>query len=160
MLDLFQRWGGGSQTCLWLAQSHLAIQGHGWILNPDLHGAQDWGRPAPASRRAPGSPSYVGLQREHPGASIQGLARQTTEPGDVSVAMETLPLASGRTSLPGTVSLCVDFAMRCQGSGACWAGWQGVGTADKNPHRIPATSSSQQGALSPREGGAAGPAWL
>lgn len=70
--------------------------------------------------------------------------------------METLPQASGRTSLPGTVSLCVDFAMRCQGSGACWAGWQGVGTADKNPHRIPATSSSQQGALSPREGGAAG----
>lgn len=42
----------------------------------------------------------MGLQREHPGASIQGLARQTAEPGDVSVAMETLPRASGRTSPP------------------------------------------------------------
>lgn len=84
---------------------------------------------------------------------IQGLALPTAEPGDVSVVMETLPRASGRTSLLGTVSLCVDFAMRCQGSGACWAGWHGVGKADENPHCIPATSSLQQSPRHPwREG--------
>lgn len=52
------------------------------------------------------------------------------------------------------VSLCVDFAMCCQGSGACWAGWHGVRQADKNPHCIPATSSSQHGPWSSQEGGA------
>lgn len=100
--------------------------------------------------RGPGLPSSVGLQRERPGASIQSLALQRAEPGDVSVAMETLPLASGRTSLPSTVSRCgcVDFAMRCQGSGACWAGWHRVEKADKPTWHL---SNTAHGALR-REG--------
>lgn len=65
-------------------------------------------------------------------------------------ALPWQPFPSVRTSLPAAVSLCVDFVMRCQGSEACWAGWHGVGKADKSPHCIPATSSSQQG---PRVGG-------
>lgn len=104
----------------------------------------------------PGRPPLWGPQREHPGASIQGLARQTAEPGDVSVVMETLPRASGRTSLPGTVSLCVDFAMRCQGSGACWAGWQGVGKADKSPRASQQPAAHDWAHRAPgMEGGAA-----
>lgn len=67
-------------------------------MNPDVHGARVWRRPTPVSSREPWVTLPLGLQREHPGTSIQGLALQT-----LSLVMSALPwqpFPSVRTSLP------------------------------------------------------------
>lgn len=132
----------GPPRAPWLAQNPLASQERG-CFEPRCAWGSGLEEAHPGlEQRALGHPP-PGAAARTPRHLHSGPGAADAEPSDVSIAMATLPQRQDQP--PAAVSLCVDFVMRCQGSGACWAGWQGVGKADKSPHCIPATSSSQQG---------------
>lgn len=120
---------------LWLAQSHLASQGQGWVLNPDLHGGWDW---IPAE--ALGCPPLWGCS-----VNTQAPPFRAWLCRGLSLVMSALPWKpfpwrrAGPAS-PAQFPVVVVWTLQCVAKAVGPAGRVGTGwRRQTNPHGISAT---------------------